>query len=135
MPADDQTTSPAPEHVPDRHLDQTVRVLELEKEADELRRTSAFREHGHSAKTLVKYPSLRLVLIALRAGASLGEHKAEGRTSMQTLNGDVMVALGERKVLLPEGSVVSLDKAVPHDVIAMADSTVLLTVCWEGHEE
>lgn len=135
MPTQDQTPSAAPPHVPDRHLDQTVRIIELEKEAEELQRTEAFREHGHSAKTLAKYPSLRLVLIALRQGTSVGEHKAEGRISLQTLSGEVMMVADERNVRLPQGSVVSLDKAVPHDVIALADSTVLLTVCWEGHEE
>ena len=61
--ADQETsTDTLREHVPDRHLDESLRVLDLEKEADEVRRTEPFRARGLSAKTLAKYDDLRLVL-------------------------------------------------------------------------
>lgn len=121
------------EHVPDRHLDESLRVLDLEKEADEVRRTEPFRDRGLSAKTLAKYDDLRLVLITIKAGTNMTEHRSEGRLSIQTLSGNVMLKFDDRQVLLPAGSVATLERCVPHDVVALADSTVLLTVCWEGH--
>ncbi|MBX5483532.1 MAG: hypothetical protein IRZ16_17050 [Myxococcaceae bacterium] len=123
----------APEHVPDRHLDAGLQVFELEEQIDEVLRSASTLEHGHSAETLAKYPSLRLVLIGMRAGASLGEHKAHGRVSLQTVRGEVVLVIGPRRILLPAGTVASLDRDILHDVVAQADSAVLLTVCWEGH--
>jgi quercetin dioxygenase-like cupin family protein len=87
---------------------------------------------GQKARTLAKYDDLRIVLIALTAQARIPGHRAEGRVSVHTIRGHVrMRALG-RTFDLPAGSLLALDQGVPHDVEALEDSAVLLTIAWPG---
>lgn len=87
---------------------------------------------GQSAKTLVKYDDFRIVLIALTAHTRIPEHRAEGRISVQTVRGRIrMRALG-RTFDLPLGSLLTLDRGAPHEVEALEDSAVLLTIAWPG---
>jgi len=89
-------------------------------------------QRGHSAKTLVKEPDFRIVLIALRAGARMEEHRADGRISVQTLVGHLRLRTAGTNVDLPVGRLVSLERDVPHDVEALVESAFLLTIAWPG---
>src|SRR5512135_3097140 len=51
---------------------------------------------GRSSKTLVKYPDLRIVLIAMKANSRMHEHTAAGRISVHSLNGHIRLHLPER---------------------------------------
>lgn len=113
-----------------RHLDAPLLRLELAREVEELRKGEPWRVNGHNAKTLVKYPDLRVVLIALNQGASLGEHKARGRVSIHTLEGHVRLKSGGQVVDLPVGCLLALERSVPHDVEAVTSSILLLTIAW-----
>lgn len=85
---------------------------------------------GHNARTLVKYDDLRVVLIALRADARMAEHKTEGRISIYLLSGHVQVKAAGRTFSLRPGGLLALDRGLRHDVQAMADSELLLTIAW-----
>jgi quercetin dioxygenase-like cupin family protein len=100
--------------------------------AEEVRRLQAEQpwQAEHTANTLVKYPDLRIVLIALKAGARLPEHSTAGRLSIQTLSGDVVVHAHEDVFDLSAGNVLTLDQDVAHDVEARIDSVLLLTIAW-----
>ena len=111
-----------------RHLDAPLLRLELANEMEKLRQGQPWRASGHNAKTLVKYPDLRIVLIALKRGARLGEHATKGRISIQTLDGHVRLKLTDQVVDLPAGYLLGLDRLRPHDLEALEDSAVLLTI-------
>lgn len=113
-----------------RHLDAPILRLELAREVEELRKSEPWRSKGHNAKTLVKYPDLRVVLIALNQGVSLGEHKARGRVSIHTLEGHVLLKSGGQVVEIPAGCLVALEGSILHDVEAVKPSTLLLTIAW-----
>lgn len=100
--------------------------------ADEVRRLQSEQpwQAEHTANTLVKYPDLRVVLIALKAGGRLPEHRTAGRLSIQTLSGEIHVHAHGRVVEMPVGSLLALDQDVPHDVEAKTDSVFLLTIAW-----
>ena len=85
---------------------------------------------GHNARTLVKYNDLRVVLIALRANARMPEHKTEGRVTVHLLSGHVQVKAAGRTFSLRPGGLLALDHGLPHDVEAMEDSALLLTIAW-----
>ncbi len=87
---------------------------------------------GQNAKTLVKYDDFRVVLIALKAHASIPEHHADGRISVQTIRGHIRLRALERTFDLPAGSLLALDQGVKHDVEALQDSALLLTIAWPG---
>ncbi|HWB14917.1 MAG TPA: AraC family ligand binding domain-containing protein [Vicinamibacterales bacterium] len=87
-------------------------------------------QQGQNAKTLVKYDDLRIVLLALQAHARVPEHRARGRVSIQTIEGHVHVRAEGRTFDLPTGALLTLNRDVPHDVEAIEDSALLLTIAW-----
>jgi quercetin dioxygenase-like cupin family protein len=115
-----------------RHLDAPLLRLDLAREAEELRRGEPWQTNGHHAKTLLKYPNLRVVLIAFREGARMGEHRAPGQLTLHVLSGEVQLRLPEQIVDVSAGSLLTLDGALPHDLEARRDSVVLLTLSWPG---
>lgn len=105
--------------------------FDLARELDELH-CEPQPASGQNAKTLVKHDDFRIVLIALRAQTRTGEHETEGRISVHTLRGRIRVrALGRTFDLLP-GSLLALDQGLTHDVEALEDSAILLTIAWPG---
>ncbi|HET8668500.1 MAG TPA: hypothetical protein VFM10_11005 [Terriglobales bacterium] len=90
---------------------------------------------GHTANTIVKYPDLRIVLIALKAGAQLVHHSTIGRISIHCLSGHIRVQIPDSTVDLRAGKLLTLDREVPHDVEAYSDSTFLLTIAWPRNED
>lgn len=87
---------------------------------------------GHNARTLAKYDDVRIVLIALRANARMPEHKTEGRISVHVLAGHIQVKAAGRTFNLRPGGLLALDQGLPHDVEALEESALLLTIAWPG---
>ena len=111
-----------------------VELIDLGLEAKQLRLEPAYQLHGQSAKTLVKHEHFRLVLIAVRKGRHCREHTAEESVSVQALDGHVEVHLASGEPIeLVGGEVLALAPAVAHDLEALEDSTLLLTLAWTGH--
>jgi quercetin dioxygenase-like cupin family protein len=108
--------------------------LDLPAEVSRLHEESAWGT-GQNAKTLIKYDTLRVVLVALKAGKSLAEHRTEGRISVHVLAGHVEIKAAGRTFNLRAGGLLALDKNLPHDVRALQESSVLLTVAWPDHEK
>jgi quercetin dioxygenase-like cupin family protein len=105
--------------------------IDLERELQQLRREDSWeRETGRSSKTLAKYPDFRIVLILMKSGTRMRQHRAEGRISIQELTGQVCIHLPDRKVNASAGQLVVLDCGVLHDVEALEESALLLTISW-----
>ena len=85
---------------------------------------------GQNARTLVKYDDFRIVLIALKTGATMPRHQTRGRLSIQTVAGRLIVRAEGRTFDLPAGGLIALDHGLPHDVEALEESTCLLTIAW-----
>ncbi len=84
----------------------------------------------HTANTIVKFPDFRIVLIALKAGGRLHEHRTAGRVSIHCVTGEMRVRVEGKLVALAAGTLLCLDRDVPHDVEATTDSVFLLTIAW-----
>lgn len=111
-------------------LDAPALEFDLMAEIRVLREELPGQISGRSARTLVKHPDFRVVLIALKAGAQMHEHHATARISVQTIEGLIRLHLAERTVDLPVGHILALDQCVRHDVEALEDSAFLLTAAW-----
>ena len=72
--------------------------------------------------------------MALRAGAKLHEHHADGRLSVQVLEGEIDFSAEGSPYHLGVGALVSLEARVPHRVIAQSDAALLLTIAWPSAE-
>src|SRR5580765_7731458 len=105
--------------------------IDLDRELQQLRREDSWqRETGRSSKTLAKYPDFPIVLILMKSGTRMRQHRAEGRVSIQQLQGRVRVHLTDRKVDVSAGHLLVLDCGVLHDVEALEESALLLTISW-----
>lgn len=85
---------------------------------------------GRSARTLVKYPDLRIVLVSMKAGTRLKQHKTNARFAILTLAGHVRLHLPNASVEVPRGELLAVDREVSHDVEAIRQSTFLLIIAW-----
>ena len=84
----------------------------------------------HTANTIAKYPDLRVVIVALKVGGRLHEHRTAGRLSIQTLSGEIYVHVEGQRFEMPAGTLLTLEHDVPHDVEAKTNSVFLLTIAW-----
>ena len=96
----------------------------------ELLRGEERYQQGHTSKTLAKYPDFRLVLMVIKAGTRIPRHTAAGRISVQTIAGHIRMYVGEKLLDLPAGRLLVIDQEISHDVQAVEDSALLLTVAW-----
>ena len=87
-------------------------------------------EHGRSSRTLAKYPDFRAVLVTMKAGTTMEEHKAAGSISVHALTGRIRLNAGDQHVEIPADHVVMLYSDLPHSVEALEDSAFLLTIAW-----
>ena len=127
-------TDPRDEHAEHRRphpqpMAEAYLEFDLTREVEQLHQEPEWAT-GQNAKTLVKYDDLRVVLTVLRAHARIPGHQTEGRISIQTVSGHLQVKAKGRTFDLPTGSLLALDRGLPHDVQALEDSALLLTIAW-----
>jgi quercetin dioxygenase-like cupin family protein len=85
---------------------------------------------NRNAVTLVKHQDFRLVLVALKAGARLARHGVRGSVLIQALAGRVRIAIYGQDLNLAAGQIVSLDPQLDHEVSAVDDALLLITIGW-----
>jgi quercetin dioxygenase-like cupin family protein len=105
--------------------------FDLHQEIKQLRSEGRWQS-GHTAKTLAKYPDLRVVLVVMNAGGRLVKHRTEGRICVHSLAGRISLRTAEQSVDLSAGQMLVLERDIPHDVEASTDSAFLLTIAWAG---
>lgn len=115
-----------------RPLAAPILTFDLAAEADRLRAESPWLQRGRNALTLVKYDDFRVVFMLMKPGTRLQEHHASARISVQTLAGHVRLHLSEQTIELPAGHLLTLERDLAHDVEAVEESGVLLTIAWRG---
>lgn len=113
---------------PSRHLGDPVIIFDLESQLKEIKQEDAWNRNGHNARTLVKHPDFRVVLVAMKKSSQIKEHKVEGRISVQTLQGHIRLQVSGQPVNLPTGNMIALDQALSHDIDALEESAFLLSI-------
>ena len=105
----------------------------LQALADEHLAAAQERGAGRSAHTVHggKGNALRQTLIALVGGQSLGEHESPGEATLQVLRGSVRLHAGEDTWEGAAGDHLVIPPR-RHDLEAVEDSVVLLTVALHG---
>jgi len=78
--------------------------------------------------TLVREGGIVVVLTRLLSGASLQEHAAHGVATVQVLSGHVEVLVRDDRLDAPTGRLLAFDAKARHEVRALQDSTLLLTL-------
>jgi quercetin dioxygenase-like cupin family protein len=78
--------------------------------------------------SLLKTPTLQLMRVVLRAGASLPEHSVAGAITVQCIEGLAVVSAGARQCHLAAGQLVMLEGHESHAVQATTDCSLLVSV-------
>ncbi len=105
-------------------------ALDLAAVDAELRAEAAYLRDGHTARTLAREADLRIVLVAMKAGARIAEHRANETAAVQALSGHMRLHLPDTTTDLHAGQLLVLERGLKHDVEAVTDSAFLLTLGW-----
>ena len=107
--------------------------FDVAAEIARLRAEPIFEADGHDARTLVKYPDLRIVLTVAKPGTRMRTHETDERITIHCISGRVRLHLPDGgHVDVAGGHLLALDKAMAHEVEALAESAFLLCLSWPG---
>ena len=127
--------SPSPAFAPEPHADRRVDAafisFDVPFEVARLRAERQYDVEGHAGRTLTKYPDLRVVLEAMKAGKTLRVHETAESMALQVVVGQVRVWTehGENADLA-EGTFAAIDAARVHEIECLHDCAFLLTLAW-----
>ena len=105
-------------------------TFDLAAEIEQLKGEEHWLKDGRISKTLVKHSDFRIVLMFMKAGTLMQEHKTDARVSIHALSGRLLIKLDGQTVDLPAGHLLVLEKGLSHDVKAMEESAFLLSISW-----
>ncbi|WP_210521585.1 cupin domain-containing protein [Hymenobacter terricola] len=111
-----------------RLLDAPLVTMDLVALRHQIKQESAWRSSDRNAITLLKTNGLRVVLLALHAGAELKTHTAPGVLSLQVLEGRLSFQTEPQAAELTRGELLTLHAGIPHRVTAHEDSVFLLSI-------
>lgn len=112
----------------ERTVNAPLVAIDLPKFMEQIKREPAWLNGPRNAITVFKSDYLRIVLIALHSGAELPTHTADGTISVQVLQGLLRFGTAEESVQLENGQMVTLHQGIPHSVLALEESMLLLTL-------
>lgn len=105
-------------------------LFDLTAIASELRTADAYAREGHTAHTLLREDDLRIVVVVMKAGARMAEHRARETAAIHGLDGHVRLHLPGTTTDVRVGELLVLEPGLQHDVEAVLDSAFLLTLGW-----
>ena len=105
-------------------------AFDLVAEINQLKGEERWVKDGRISKTLVKHSDFRIVLMFMKAGTLMQEHKTDARISIHALSGRLLINLDGQTVELPAGHLLVLEKSLSHDVKALEESAFLLSIAW-----
>ena len=105
-------------------------TFDLAAEIEQLKGGEHWEKNGRVSKTLVKHSDFRIVLMFMKAGTLMQEHKTEARISIHALSGRLLIKLDEQTVELAAGNLLVIEKSLAHDVKALEESAFLLSIAW-----
>lgn len=97
--------------------------------ADDLLEQARELQAGRAARTLTPGAgaALKQTLLAMTEGVALQEHTAPGPATIQVLRGEVRLGTSDSTTEVSAGQWAPIP-AEPHDLLALTDATLLLTV-------
>lgn len=115
-----------------RTLDDSLVTMNLNHLMEQVRNEPSWKNSDRNSITIFKSDTMRIVLIGLHKGAELKTHTANGIISVQALEGHIQFTAAPKTVELQKGQMLALHKGIPHSVIALEESSFLLTLAMAG---
>jgi quercetin dioxygenase-like cupin family protein len=111
-----------------------VKAFDLSAEVTNLKSRKPWPQKLTSSM-LLKSDDLRILLIAMESGARMEEHHSDGRISIQVLQGSVRMRVQQQVKEVSAGQLLAMDRSIKHDVEALEDTVLLLTISWPSSQE
>lgn len=118
----------------ERSLTQPMMVFEIEPQLRELRQDESYSRSGRLGRTLARSGRLRLVLVALNRDVLVGTHRAESPMTIHVLEGRIGFRVGGQDHELRAGQVLFFEPGEAHDIRALEESAMLLTLSAIGSD-
>ena len=113
---------------PEDRLAAPVQVMDLAAAAAKLRAEPHAPVSGHRQIVLMRHGPVTVILLVFDAGGLLKEHQADGVLTIQVLSGRLQIVVDEEAHEMASGALMELAPGLPHSVLALAPSELLLTV-------
>jgi quercetin dioxygenase-like cupin family protein len=118
----------------DRPLAAPMMIFDLSPQLRELRQDESYRRSGRLGRTLAKSGRLRLTLVVLNAGVEVGTHHADSPMTIQLLEGVLSFRVNGTDHELRAGQVLFFGPGDAHDIRAVEESALLLTLSALGDD-
>lgn len=102
--------------------------MDLPEFISQIKSEVSWTEKDHNSITIYKSDSLRIVLMGFHKGAKLIPHKANGVISLQVISGSIEFTARDKTVTINKDQMIALDEGIMHDLTALSESFVLLTL-------
>ena len=102
-------------------------------EAFEALPSESILRHGHIQKTLYKHGPMTTAVFSITAGEGLDRHELDGEAIIQVNSGHIEVHTPTATHELTDNQILLLDPKTPHDVKAVKDTNMVMTVVLEGN--
>jgi quercetin dioxygenase-like cupin family protein len=112
----------------DRVIDAPLVSIDLFSFIEQIKKEKKWKKSDRNAITVFKTNGLRIVLIALRKGAEMIKHVANGLISVQVLEGKIQCNTDEQSIKLGKGEMLALHEGIPHSILAKKKAIFLLTL-------
>jgi len=117
-----------------RSLTEPMMLFDLQPHIRELRQDESFVRTGRLGRTLARSGRLRLVLVVLRADVEIGTHHADSPMTIQVVAGRLGFSVDGKDYELHEGQVLFFGPGDAHEIRALEDSSLLLTLSAIGDD-
>ncbi|CAN5672201.1 hypothetical protein BH23GEM10_BH23GEM10_02640 [soil metagenome] len=117
-----------------RPLTDPVMIFELEHSLNELRNDDSYIRSGRLGRTMARSGRLRVTLVALNSGIEVGTHHADSPLTIQLLEGRLGFRVGDSEHELRAGQVLFFGPAEAHDIRALEESALLITISAIGDD-
>ena len=100
-------------------------TLSLASEIVRVKSTPDWQSRDRHAVSLIKDATLNILLMVLKKGARLHEHRTKGPIAVQVVSGSIRFSAGGQCVV-SAGEMLGLDRDVAHSVEALEESAIIL---------
>jgi len=111
-----------------RSLSGPMLTFDLRQQTEELRGEDAYGRSGRAGRTLAKAGRLRLVLVAMAPGNAIGTHQADSPMTVHVISGHIRYRAADGEHELRDGEVLFFGPGDAHDIRALQESSLLLTL-------
>jgi quercetin dioxygenase-like cupin family protein len=116
---------------PDHRVDASFISFDVPHEVARLRAERAYDIEGHAGHTLTKYPDVRVVLEAMKAGARLRLHETAESMTLHVVVGQLRVHTDRGSSAdVAEGCFAAIGAARVHELECLQECAFVLTLAW-----